>query len=248
MTRLLCRFICIAAVFTSALLTGCSYIRHDRESASGFATAYVTFQKAARDSEILAWVIALDQSERIDGSNGTLYRRHFSGAYNVKASSRDRADAARLALGYYDRDGKKTMDDFDENDAALDAKSLALVEAANSIRKDDYRLKALAVAQSARKMQHDLDLLRMNYSNTYDLQIALLKGMAEANGDLRRVSSLMHERLPEKKRLETESDELRKDEQESSQRLQEEYAAFKGITGVTVDYEPPVYSPSPTRP
>lgn len=246
LTRPLRRFICFTAVFTSALFAGCSYVRHDWESASKFAKAYVAFQGAVRDSEILSWVIALDQSGSAD-SEVTLYRKRFYQAYDVKASNRDRVRAAREALEYYDRDSKKTMDEFDNRSTVLDQRSLALVEAANSIRNDEYQLRALAVAESARKMEHSFDALRETYSSTYDLQITFLNGMAEANGDLRRVSDLMREKLPEKKRLEAESDKLRKDEQEASQRLREQYAAFKGVTGVTLDYaEPPAQSPSNT--
>lgn len=233
------RFACVTALIFSVLLTGCYYVHHDRPSLNKFAANYIALRKAVNDSEVLSWVITLDQSERTDGSNGTSYRRYFAGALDVKASNRHRADSARQAMDYYDNNSTKMMDDFDSHNGAADQKSLALVESANTIRNENYRQQAVAIAGSARKIQRTFDALRENYVNTYDLQVVLLKAIANENGDLGRVFSLMQQKIPEKKRLESEADKLRRDEQASVQQLQEQYAAFKGITGITLDYVEP---------
>jgi hypothetical protein len=219
-------------------------MRHDRESLNRFATAYVEFRRAVNDSEIVSWVIALDQSERTDGTSGTSYRRYFAGSLDVNVSNRDRAEAARLAVDYHDRKGREIMDDFDRRNAAMDQKSLALVEAANAIPNEGYKLQAVALATSARKNQHTLEALRENYVSTYDLQVELLNAIAKQDGNLGRVFKLMQEKLPDKQRLEAEGEKLRKDEQGSLQQLQEQYAAFKGLTGVTLDYVEP-HAPDP---
>jgi hypothetical protein len=232
------------SVFFSVLLTGCSYVRHDRESLNKFATAYISFRQAVKDSEVVAWAIELDQSERTDGSNGTSYRRYFAGALDTTASNRVRADSAREAVEYHDSNSTKWTDDFDSRIAAVDEKSLALVEAANAIRSDGYRPQAVAIAESARKIQHTFDTLREDYVNIYDLQVVLLNTIAKENGDLGRALRLMQQKLPDQNRLEAERDKLLKDEQESLQRLQEQYAAFKGTTGTILDYvEPPASNP-----
>jgi hypothetical protein len=62
-------------------------------------------------SEVLSWVIELDQSERADGSNGTPYRRYFFGALDTT-----------------DSNSTKLMGDFDSRNATVDEESLALLE------------------------------------------------------------------------------------------------------------------------
>lgn len=136
------------------------------------------------------------------------------------------------------------MDDFDDSIAAVDEKSLALLEAANAIRSNVYRPQAVAIAESARKIQHMFDALREDYINIYDLQLVILKSIAKEDGDLGRALPPTQQKLSDHKRLAAERDKLLKDEQESLQRLQEQYAAFKGMTSTTLDYvEPPASSP-----
>jgi hypothetical protein len=79
-------------------------------------------------SEVLSWVIELDQSERADGSNGTPYRRYFFGALDTTDSNRGRADSARKAVEYHDSNSTKLMGDFDSRNATVDEESLALLE------------------------------------------------------------------------------------------------------------------------
>lgn len=234
----------VLLVSLSVFLTGCSYVRRDRESLNKFATAYVSYREAVKDSEVVSWAIELDQSGRTDGSNGTSYRRYFLGALDTAASNRVRADSARQAVEYHDSNSTKWLDDFDSRNAAVDEKSLALVEAANAIRSKVYRPKAVAIAESSRKIQHTFDALREDYVKIFDLQVELLNTIAKENGDLGRALPLMQQKLPDQNRLEAERDKLQKDEQESLQRLQEQYAAFKGTTGTTLDYvEPPASNP-----
>jgi hypothetical protein len=221
------------------LLTGCSYLRHDRESLDKFGSAYVAFRKAASDSEIISWVIVLDQSEGSDGGNGTSYRRSFVGALDVKASSRGRADSARQAVAYYNSNSTKAVDDFEARNDATHEKFIALVEAANDIRIEGNRREAIAVTESARKVDDVFEAMRRNYVSLYDLQVGLLKRIDEEKGDLNRALPAMKEKIPEKDRLENESARLRNDEQAFQRRLQEAYAALKGMTGITIDYVEP---------
>jgi hypothetical protein len=216
--------------------TSCSYVRNDRESLDKFGSAYVAFRKAAWDSEIVSWVIVLDQSESTDGSNGTSYRRRFADALDVTASNRSRADSAKQAVGYYDSNSTKAMDDFEVRNDAVHHKFLALVEAANGIGGENHRWQAIAVAESARKVDDTFEAMRTNYVGLYNLQIELLKQIALENGDLNQALPVMQGKVSEKKRLESETSRLRDEEQACQRTLQEEYAAFKGMTGITVDY------------
>lgn len=233
-------------VFIPVLFTGCFYARSDQESLNRFATSYVAFRRALNDpegSEVLSRVIELDQSERTDGTNGTPYRRYFYGALDTTDSNLGRADSARQAVQYHDNNSTKLMDDFDNRNAVVDKKSLALLEAANAIRSKVYRPEAVAIAESARKIQRTFDALREDYVNIYDLQLVILKSIAKENGDLSKALSLTQQKLSDHKRLAAERDKLRKDERETLQRLQEQYAAFKGMASITVDYVEPSASP-----
>jgi hypothetical protein len=100
--HLVSKILVLAVSLSSALCStvGCSDSRRDTKSLQKFASAYVAFRKAEFDSLVMSWVIALDQSERTDGSNGTSYRRRFAGALDVQDNSRGRADSARQAIGY----------------------------------------------------------------------------------------------------------------------------------------------------
>jgi hypothetical protein len=157
-------------------------------------------------------------------------------------SATGKRDAAEQAVDYHDRKGPEGIDDFDSRNVVVDQRSLALVD-----RNEGYRMQALALAKSARKTQRTFDALRENYVNTYDLQVELLNAIAKHEGDLGRVFNLMQQKLPDKKRLEAECDKLRRDQQESLQQLQEQYAAFKDMTGITLDYVEPAASPHDTR-
>jgi hypothetical protein len=239
----------VPALLVVTFFTGCSYVQLHHESLDKFGSAYVAFRKAARDSEIVSWVIVLDQSERTDGNNGTSYRRSFAGALDVTASNRRRADSAEHAVGYYNSNSTKALDDFEIRNDTTHSKFLALVEAANGIGRESHRRQAIAIAESARKIDDAFEAMRKNYAALYDFQIDLLKRIAQENGDLARALPAMQEKRPEKERLVSESNRLIAEEQASERKLQEEYAAFKGTTGITIDYvEPPeakTNSPSP---
>ena len=228
-------FILVLLLFVSA--TGCSNIQSDRESLNKFASAYVAFRKALTDAEVMSWVIVLDQSERTDGSKVTAYRNFFAGALDVTASNEVRAGSARQAIKYQDSDSK--MSEFDRRNDVLDSASLALVQAANAIRNENHRRQAVAIAESARNIEHRFSALRKDYVDTYDMQMVVVTAIAKARGDLNRAITAIREAVPEKKRLGSELDNLREEEQAELQRLQERYAAFKGTTGVTLDYVEP---------
>ena len=87
--------------------------------------------------------------------------------------------------------------------------------------------------------EHTFDALREDYVNIYDLQLVILKTIAKENGDLGRALPPTQQKLSDHKRLAAERDKLLKDEQGSLQRLQEQYAAFKGMTSITLDYVAP---------
>jgi hypothetical protein len=92
-----------------------------------------------------------------------------------------------------------------------------------------------------------MEQLRKNYVGTYDLQMMLMNAVAAKHGDLNRIVNVMREKIPEKKRLSDEGDRLRNEEQAFGRTAQEQYAAFKGMTGVTLDYvEPPATGGSAT--
>jgi hypothetical protein len=211
-------------------LASCSCQRPDRESFDKFGSAYVAFRKAARDSAIVSWVIVLDQSERTDGSNGTYYRRYFAGALDVTASNRSRAASAKQAVAYYEDNSTKAMDDFEARNDATHDKFLALVESANSVRGESRR-QTTAITESARKIDDDFAAMRKSYVGLYDLQVDLLKRIDEEGGDLSRALPVMQAKALEKKKLENESSRLSDEEQADLRKLQEEYAAFKGLTG-----------------
>jgi hypothetical protein len=225
--------IVMALLFLS--VTGCSFVRPDRESLNKFAVAYVDCRKAMNAAEVLSWVIALDQSE--DVSEGTTYyRRSFVDALNTRASNQERAAAARDALKYFNTKSKQALAEFSDDDATLDDKSLALVEAAGAIRDEEHRKEATQVAATARDIQQQLDTLTRKVGDIYDLQQKLMNTIADNNGDLRRSFGTMKDQIPQKQKLDAEAEELRNKEQSLTRIIQERYAAFKGMTGITLDY------------
>jgi len=224
----------LVASFASFSIAGCSGgSRHD-ESLDGFASAYVNFRKALRDTEIVSWAIALDQSEDVDAESGTNYRMAFVRALDTKISNRQRADAAAQALGFHN--STHPLDDFETRNDAVDETSLALVQAANAVKDERHRQQAVLVATSARRLEQSLTALRNNYVDTYYLQTNLLDAIVREKGDLGRVFTSMRDILPEKNKLWAEGQTLRKEEQTSLSRVQEQYAAFRGMTGIVLDY------------
>lgn len=223
-----------------SFLSDCGHIRRaNRESLDRFSSAYIGFRKTAYDSEVISWVVELDQSGSTDGGEGTSYRRCFVGALDAKASNRMRADSAGKGMGYYESNGAIAMDEFEARNDAADSTSLALVEAANGIQNERYRRQAVSIADSARKIAGTLGAMRSNYAALYDVQVSLLKSVSRENGDLGRSLNAMQRELPEKERLSGESIRLMNQEQSSQRELQERYAALKGMTGITTDYIEP---------
>jgi small-conductance mechanosensitive channel len=213
---------------------GCTYQR-DRPSTTSFAASYVSFSKAVADSEVVMWAIALDQSERSDQDNLTQYRKSVSVAFDWKASNSSRANAAKEAIQFYNGKSATFVDDFDERNGKLNERFLAMTQNANAISNQNYRRQAVDIANSAGKIEHTLEALRKGYTSTYDIQLRLLKTMAKENGDLTGIFSEMKTVPEEMKKLDNEAASLRDEEQASVQHMREQYAAFKGVTGVTLD-------------
>jgi hypothetical protein len=235
----------LAFILVSLLLVlsiACDHIEDGRESEEKFASTYVAYRKALRDCEILSWVIMLDQSQAITGSNSndpsSSYRKFFVGALGTKTSAQKRSDFARKAIK--EHDSRNRIDEFETRCSALDNASLAMVEAANRIRNDSHRQQAVAIAESARKIEYDLNALRESYLDTYIWQMELLNAIVNAGGDLNTVVHEFPEIPSKKEKLHSDQRKLRDEVQKTEQRLETQYAAFKGMTGIKLDYiEPP---------
>ncbi len=234
-----CRY--VAAVLCLVFSTSCSDAR--RESLNRFATDYVAYRTALYDSEIGMYAILLDQAQRGDAREVSSYRMAFVKALDSKASKQERAYAATQSLAFYQRGSVGAMQTFENRNDIVDEKSLALVEAAHSMRNAAYRSQVIEIADSARKIQHTLVAIRENYFLIYDLQTLVLKAIARENGDLNKNFDIMREKSSELQRLTSESDSLLTEEQDGVRRLQEQYAALKGSAGISIDYiEPPAES------
>ena len=68
----------------------------------------------------------------------------------------------------------------------------------------------------------------------------LLTRIVKEDGNLGRALPAMPKNIAEKDKLRSEVDRLRNEEQASLRQMQEQYAAFKGQTGITVDYVQPI--------
>jgi hypothetical protein len=222
-----------------AWVTSCSDI-HSRETLDAFASAYVGFHKAVYDSEISMWAVALDVSERPEHTGDqpiSFYRQNFVKAFDATSTNGARAKSARLAVTAHD--SSKALDDFEVRNDTCDNKSLALIEAANAIRGDEYRKQAVSLAETARGIPSTLATLRTDYDKIYDVQVDLSSALAASNGDMRSILTLMKQKVPEQNELLVETEKLRAQEQAAVKEMEGQYAAIKGATGITVDYTPP---------
>jgi hypothetical protein len=149
--------------------SGCSSRRSDSESLRNFANAYVDFRKVQAETEILMWVVALDQSGAVS-EELTFYRKSFAAAFNTKASNRSRAESAKAAITFYNEKSKAALMEFSDDSEKLNEKSLRLVEAANAIEDGEHKKAAVQVANSARELQQKTEALYAEYVGIYDLQ------------------------------------------------------------------------------
>ena len=133
----------------------------------------------------------------------------------------------------------KLFDEFDAQNSLCDSKSLALVDAASAITDGDYRKQAVSLAGTAREISSTLAETRNNYSEIYGLQVNLANELASNNGDMRSILTLMKLKVPEQNSLLDETARLRDQEQKSVRAMETQYAEIKGMTGITVDYQPP---------
>jgi chemotaxis protein histidine kinase CheA len=215
-------------------LTGCFGPGDNREALNAFALAYVGFHKAVDDSEVSMWVIALDVS---GDRHTTAYRQNFLEAFDTHNTNRRRAENAKQAV-LAREESNPVLDDFDMRNDKCDAKSLAMVEAANAIRDNAYRKQAVSLAGDARDIPAALGQMKMDYSQIYTLQVNLASELAANSGYMRAILPQMKRMVPEQKKLLEETDRLRDKLQTSVRAMETQYAAIKGMTGITIDYVP----------
>ena len=131
------------------------------------------------------------------------------------------------------------MQDFDKGNEALDASSLQLIQCANAIREEGYRKQAIRVADAARENQHYLESLKSTAEDVYELQVEVMKKITEQGGDLNHALPAMKDGVDEMHKLFVRIHELVQKEQDCTKTIQEQYAAFMGMTGITLDYNEP---------
>lgn len=227
----------VVALLLSPLI-GCSDVRQNRDQLNKFAAAYVEFHKALTSAEVTSWVIEMDQAESTT-EQVTLFRANFVKTFGGNVTNHERVESARQALAAYDSKGKQIVDECETNNGIVDTKSLALIEAANAVEDEKYQKAAILVAGTARAIPESLETLRNDHSQIYSLQVGLLNAVVDNHGDLSRVVSLMKQGIPDEKKLSEEAAKLLDQEQASTRTMEGQYAAFKGLTGITVDYEYP---------
>lgn len=224
----------LTLVLATLLFASCANDVRDRDQLDAFAAAYVDFHKALYDSEVSMWATGLDVSGQESLSP---YRQAFVSAFDVRATNRVRVLNARQAVIAQRSDG--LLDDFGNHIDVCDAKSLALVEAANHIEKEDFRRQAISLAATARSTLGKLTKLKDEYGEIYSLQVKLANELALSDGDLHGIRPLMAQMVPKQNKLFDETNELREQEQDSVRLMEGEYAALKGTSGITLDYRPP---------
>jgi hypothetical protein len=230
-------WLCLVLALLVLSSSGCSFKHSDSESLKNFANAYIDFRKVQSETEILMWVVALDQSGA-DSVEPTYYRKSFTDAFNTKASNRSRAEAARAAVAYYNDKSKSALTEFSDDSNKLNEKSLRLVEAANAIEDGEHKKAAVQVANSGRELQQKTEALYAEYAGIYELQNKLMDAIAKNGGDLARTFTMMKDELPNKNKRDADVAAERDREQSLTREIEERYAAFKGMTGVTLDYQP----------
>lgn len=156
---------------------------------------------------------------------------------NTRASKTDRAHSARQAVEFYTTKSKPLLARFSDEVAALDTKSLALVEAASAVRDEGQRKEAVQVASAARDAEQQFEAVTQKVSDLYSLQARLMTAIAENRGDLGPAFASMGTSTPQRAdALNTEASELRNKAQSATRNVEERYAALKGLTGITLDY------------
>jgi hypothetical protein len=233
---------------------GCGHAQlkegRDQGSLDKFAATYVKFRETLEPAKISAAAMLLDQGAPADADEDlTYYRSSYIKALNRRIDSKKRAEAAREAVEYYKSKSSPMMQDFDKHNDALNASSLELIQRANAITEDAYRKQAIQIADAARKNQQYLASLKSTGEDIYELQVKLMTKITEQEGDLNRALPAMKDALTEWDKLSARRHELFEKEQDFTKTIQEQYAAFKGMTGVTLDYNEPSASDSgPKRP
>lgn len=233
-------FVALALMFG---LYGCGHGQlkegGDQDSLDKFAATYVKFREALEAAKVPAYAMLLDQGAPAADENLTYYRRSYMRALDTKVISKKRAEAAREAVEYFTTKSSPVMQDFDKDNETLDASSLELIQRANAIREDRYRKQAIRIADAARKNQQYLASLKSTAEDVYELQLQVMKKIAEQEGDLNRALPGMKDGINEMHKLLARVHEFVQKEQDGTKTVQEQYAAFKGMTGVTLDYNEP---------
>lgn len=197
------------------LLVGCSA---DRESLDQFSHAYTVFQDAADEAEVSAGLPFYEQTD---------FRKAVARATSPRASNESRARYAAVAIEAYHRQMPPMLAMFAEDLRRLDTSVIALIEAANRIRNEKARPKAIEIAHEAREIHRAYSELRPLYGRRVERLVELLEDIAAKGGALTAID-VSEERAEEMTALVNDTEQKGQQLRTHRQAARDLFSALKG--------------------
>lgn len=229
----------LVIVFIIATMVFFAYIFFARNSElDTFAQRYADFRNKQYDTLIYSYVVTIDASAETGEEN---YFTYLSKALDTTQTDDFRVNGAELALAAYHTSGQDEQVTFSNSIGMdmlaslveeLDSSVLHLVESANMISDDEYRLMATKISENARSIQERYSSLYLEYSARYNLQIKLLELLIEKDGDIYALGSVLSEAGEEVPEINKNIENLTAEVDVLSRGLEDLYFAFKGRTGI----------------
>jgi hypothetical protein len=197
------------------LVAGCAT---DREPLDRFSRAYTRFRDVGQTAYEAVQLAFHPESE---------YWQLLPEATDVRATNRDRARLAGVAMETYRRETAPLMTVSMRAFGSMDSSITALIEAANRIKNQEARARAVETAQRAREMQTALGRFVAVAQRRFEMQIALLQDLVSGDGAISAID-VSSFRADEAMRLKNESDEKWREVTGSWRKTKDAFAALKG--------------------
>lgn len=197
----------------------------EKNNLNDFANKYKDYVNQEYDTAVSYYVSVVDGSDVTGKDN---YFTYLSYALDLQQTNNYRKDNAQKAIDFYDTWTKNWMDKFNQNVSTLDVKTTKLIESSNKISDTASLETALEISKYAREIQKNYYDLYLKRQEVFEIQVNILKKMAENNGDIVTTMFQTNQEITKKSKLDDEVARINSDIVSNKGKMNDLYAALKG--------------------
>jgi hypothetical protein len=205
--------------------------RRDKSATDLVGAKYVAYRKTLLDFEVRAYVLVADP-----GPGGYMQTENKLINVTSSLSNDQRLNSALSVLGTYNGALKQAADEMDDHLEKLKDSDLAVIEAVHRLPRASQPSK---IESDANSLVDTADKLASSLHICKDVRQRLLQDIIDMKGDVRGVFArrVALGKADEWPKLQAGLTEQFDRFQQQKEQLRKDYAAFKGESGVTIDFD-----------